>query len=568
MLRGTGVSVGIGFANALIWQPSIPMDFATLSLITPQEESARLDAAISTILEKTNLLRHKIARRFGEEEAIIFDAYSLMLKDQEALLTPIQNIIHHGSVTAEYAAHFQFCELAQQFSQMNNEYLRQRAEDLYNLRDQVLRELMGLPDAEAQHLDRPTIIVAPTLSPADLANIDISRLEGIICESGGYSSHTAIIARTIGIPAVTNAERATQLIRDSMMVALDGQSGEIWLRPDQAEVYLLGKRAQVIRHKYQNAQLFRGHPTVTKDGRRIELSANAHQLNEVQAAIAADAESIGIYRTEKMLLKYKNIPTEEEQFESYRHILEKLGGKSVTIRTFDDGNNPIQTELNCHSIHNPVLGYRGIRMSLGRPSFFRTQLRALLRASAYGTIKIIFPMVSSLEELLDAKSALHSIQQELTRENLPFDENIPIGVLVGIPAAAIISDALAPHVDFFSINYNDLIQFTLAIDRKSPALASIHQQYHPAVLKLIHKTVQSAHNYKISCNLCGEAPGIEQTFPLLLGLGLDGFSLNPRLILSARQILNQCNYEKCMQLANNALQDHTSAQVIQRLTEL
>jgi len=298
----------------------------------------------------------------------------------------------------------------------------------------------------------------------------------------------------------------------------------------------------------------------------VELSANVGRLDEVAAALAADAEAIGLYRTELLYLTAPDLPTEDEQFEVYRAMLERMGGKAATVRTFDDGGNRPVLPFKNKTEPNPVLGYRGIRMSLGRPSFFRTQLRALLRASAYGSLRVMFPMISHLDELEEVLSALKHIKKELRRERTPFDEKMPIGVNIEVPAAALMSAALAPKVDFPSIGINDLIQFTLAIDRSNPDLAHLYHQYHPAVLHLVRTTVQAAHQNGIPCTLCGEAPGQEAVLPLMLGLGVDGFSTSPNLVLSARRVLNNCSYRECQNLADEVLALNSSAEVEHRLS--
>ncbi len=552
-MHGTAVSAGIGIAQALLWQPAVTHDFVPRKGGRPDVEVARFEAALSNILSKNRGLRDKTALRIGDGEAAIFDAYSMMLKDDEAVIHPTKENIRLRGLSAEYAVTLQFGEVARSFLELDNEYMRQRAEDIFNLRDQLLRELMGMTPAEASHLDKPTIVVADLLSPSDLANLDISRLEGIICESGGYSSHMSILARTLGIPAVVGVRSVLECVQLGDVLALDGETGEIWINPDEKELEMLRRRADAVFEKREAAKQFRGRPTVSTDGRRVELSASVGQLEEVDSALAADAEAIGLFRTEILHTSHGMLPSEEEQLRVYRALLEKLGGKAATVRTFDDGGNRPMLSLRTREEENPVMGYRGIRMSLGRPSFFRAQLRALLRASAYGSLRVIFPMVSTLEELRYAKKALETIKNELRREEIPFDEQIPVGLLVGLPSAALMGEVLASEVDFFSISINELIQFTLAIDRGSPDLNHIHHMFHPPVLRLIKWTVDAAHHHGIPCNICGEAQGYEKALPLLFGLGLDGFSVNPGMILSSRRILNGCNFAVCKRLADETL---------------
>lgn len=565
MLVGIGVSPGIGFAHAMAWQAPVSHDYVPKKSGNPEVETKRLDAALKGILEKNRDLKEKTVRHLGKSEAVIFDAYELILSDEESLIGPTKEKICVRSLSAEYAVLLQFGELARRFLEMENDYMRQRAEDIFGLRDQLLREMLGVPTAEANHLDRPTIVVANALTPADIANLDLSRLEGIICELGGYSSHMSIIARTLGIPAVVGIKGALECIGIGDMIALDGESGEVWTKPNESDIRMLRKRSDRMIAKKETAQLYRGMPTITADGRRIELAANVGQLEELDTALEADAEAIGMYRTELLHLQYKPLPTEDQQFEVYRTALERAAGKAVTVRTFDDGGNTPVLEIKNRDENNPVLGFRGIRMSLGRQSFFRTQLRALLRASAYGNLKVVFPMVSSLDELMEAKKAIENVKSELLRENIPFDEKMPVGILISVPSSALLSDVLANHVNFFSISINDLIQFTLAVDRGTTDMAYLYQQYHPAVLRLIKLTVDAAHNAGIPCNLSGEVPGQNKLLPLMLGLGLDGFSVNPGIILSTRQMLSSCNYEECRLVADEMLRENSAIHVAKKL---
>lgn len=569
MPRGTGVSVGIGMAQALIWQAPVAFDYIPRKSAQPSRELERFETSRLKLLRQTELLRQKTERQFGSGEAVIFDAYHMMLEDDDALLDPLRSLIQSDNCSAEYAVTVQFDELARQFLMLEDDYMRQRVDDVFSLRDQLMRELMGMSSVDVSHLDRPTVIVAHSLSPADIANLDISRLEGIVCETGGYSSHMSIIARTMGVPAVVGALDVMGQIRSGDLVALDGETGEIWIDPEGDTITMLRQRSDALLAQREETQRYRGMPTISLDGRRVELSANVAQLEDVDAALGADAEALGLFRTELLQLNSPEPPDEERQFQVYRAMLEKMGGKAATVRTFDDGGShagtPAQNPLRRTREPNPVLGYRGIRMCLGRPSFFRTQLRALLRASAYGSLKVMFPMISSLDELRDALKALEHVKAELRREAIPFDEKMPVGVDIEVPSAALLSETLSQEVDFLSIGINDLIQFTMAIDRGNPDLAYLYHQFHPQVLRLVRWTVDAAHNSGIPCVICGEAPGQEDILPLLFGIGVDGFSVSPNLLLRCRQILSQCSYAECRDLANEVLQLQTAGEVMKRL---
>ncbi len=559
---GNGVSSGVGIAQVLVWQPALAQDYVPRKSSKTKGELDRFNRALQHLLGRHKGFRAKTARHIGDQEAAIFEAYSMMLSDEEAVLRPIRESIRLRNLSAEYAVDLQFGKLARCFLEMENEYMRQRAEDVFNLRDALLREMTGVPFENNSNLDRPTVLVASSLSPLDLITLDMSRLQGIVCETGGYSSHTAILARSRGIPAVFEAKCILELVTEGDIVALDGTTGEIWINPNQSEIELLNLRADKLFEKKEAAKLFRGRPTITRDGRRIELTASIGRIEEVQTACAADSEALGLLKTELLYMENPPLPLEEEQVAAYRAVLEKMDGKSVTIRTYDDGagGKPL-VELRPREEENPALGYRGIRMSLGRPSFFRTQIRALLRASAYGSIKITFPMVSSIEEVKDAKLAVQTVKKELTREDIPFDENIQLGLMMAVPSAVILSEAFAAEVDFFSIGIHDLIQFTLAVDRSNEDINYLCHIFHPAVLRQIKWIVDAAHHHNIPCNICGEPKGYEVALPLLLGLGLDGFSVTPGQILNNRKILNQCSFSECKRLAAECLQLHSAFEV-------
>ncbi len=559
---GNGVSSGIGIAQVLIWQPAIAQDYVPRKSSKPKEELERFNHALHRLLGRHKGFRAKTARHIGDQEAAIFEAYSMMLSDEEAVLRPIKESISLRSLSAEYAVSLQFGKLAGCFLEMDNEYMRQRAEDVFNLRDALLREMTGVPIEKSSHLDRPTVVVASSLSPLDMITLDISRLQGIVCEMGGYSSHTAILARSQGIPTVFEAKSILEHAKTGDVIALDGGTGEIWLNPTQTEIEMLNVRADKLFEKREAVKAFRGRPTVTRDGRRIELTANIARIEEVETARLADAEALGLLRTELLYMEHPPLPSEEEQVSAYRSVLEKMSGKSVVVRTYDDGaSSRSLSALRPREEENPALGYRGIRMSLGRPSFFRTQIRALLRASAYGSVKLVFPMVSSIEELKEAKVAVEMVKRELIREDIPFDEALQVGLMMAVPSAVILSESLAAEVDFFSIGVHDLIQFTLAIDRGNQELNHLRHIFHPAVLRQIKWIVDAAHHHNIPCNICGEPKGFEMALPLLLGLGLDGFSVNPGQILSSRKILNQCSFVDCKRLASEVLQMHSAPDV-------
>lgn len=568
MLRGTGVSTGIGMAQAMIWQTNLTYDYIPRKSTVPDEEVKRFEAARSIMQDKTGDMRLRTERMLGSGEAAIFDAYSMILDDEEVLLDPLRERIIKENYSAEFAVATQFDSIARQFMRIDNEYLRQRVDDIIALRDQLMRELMGQHPADVSHLDRPTVIVAHNLSAADIANLDLSRLEGIVCEVGGYSSHMSIIARTLGVPTVVGASGVLAEIKQGALVALDGETGEVWIEPGSDDIYMLRRRGDLLAERRAKTQKYYGRPTISTDGRRVELSASIGTPAEVDKAMAADAESMSVYRVDFMNTSLEEQPDEEEQFKIYREMLQKAKGKAVTVRTFDDGGKLAFSGGKNRDCENPVIGYRGIRMSLGRPSIFRTQLRALLRASAYGTLRVLFPMVSTLDEVDGATNALKSVKDELRREGIPFDEKMPVGVNIEVPSAALICEDIAPKVDFLNIDINNLAQFTLAVDRENPELYHLYRQHHPAVLRLVAHTVEVAHENEKPCFISGESPGQESMMPLMLGMGADGFSVNPGQILRAREILNSCSYTDCKKTAGEILRLARADEIVKKMEEL
>lgn len=560
MLKGIGVSAGIGIAQAVLWSP--PLDYSSIprSAHSSQLEAERFEKALTSTIIINNQLLDETARRIGDSEAAIFGVYYAMLTDDE-ILSPIRNLIEKQQFSAEYAVLTCFNNAAKKMHSLQNEYLRQRADDFHDLRDQLLRELMGVEHSGGAPLQQPTIVVAHNLAPGDITRMDRSRLAGLVCETGGYTSHTYIIARNLGIPAVIGVPFAEMVGTAGRLLALDGESGEIWVDPNPAEIGMLRARSHSITEQRKATQQYFGVPAVTLDGRRVELSSNVGQLPELEASLEADAEFVGLFRTELIQPEQPGMANEEEQFALFKKAIEMLNGKALTIRTLDIGDHRIAPLGPLHT-GNPALGFRGIRMSLGRPSMLRAQLRAILRASAYGSVKIIFPMVSTLRELDEAVFAVGNVKDELRRENLPFDEAIQLGILVEIPSTALMAPAFARKVDFFSIGLNDLVQFTLAADRGTPQIASLFNPCHPAVLQLVDKTIQGAHSKGIPCSICVDFPNQNQALPLFLGLGADGFSLSPRSVLPARQAINYTSFSYAKKLAQKAMEQDSAEAVL------
>lgn len=567
MIHAIGASPGIGIAPAMIWRSPINFNAIPQATPSPEQDKKRFLNALQLVTSQNKNWYNEAKRRIGQSEADIFDVHIQLLQDNENIVHPISRFITEESFSAEYSVLRCFNSLAANFLALEDEYMRQRADDLYNLRDQLLHQMLELPDIPSVHFTEPTIVLANSISPGELINLDLTQLEGIISESDGYTSHTAIMARTLGIPAVVGAQRILDLATANTYVALDGETGEVWISPAEKEIQLLLAKDATYKKQRRNDSLWRGRPTVTTDGRRIKLSANMSSIDELDTVLGSDAEAIGLFRTEVLHLNRNTLPSEDEQFEIYKNLIARLNGKAACVRTLDSylDNKLVPPEKQAI---NPSMGYRGIRMSLRRPSLFRTQLRALLRASAYGGIKILLPMITFPHELDEALAAIESVKEELRRENTPFNENVAIGILLGVPSTAFSAGLMASKVDFIEIAINDLTQFTLAIDRANSPISDLFQTSHCSVLNLIKMIVDAANQNNIPCHICGDIPPrAETSLPALLGLGISGFSINPSFILAARRILNNCNYEECQIFSQKMLTLHYDADMKQAINK-
>ncbi|MFV0351028.1 MAG: phosphoenolpyruvate--protein phosphotransferase [Oscillospiraceae bacterium] len=551
-IQGLGASSGIAVAQAVMWHPLIEYNALPRLTKTPEIELSRFLASLKNVIQKNQQYYAEAKEQGLGEEAGIFEAHCIILQDKHSVEKPVQDMIEIQHYTAEYAVSVYFEALAQRMLALKNEYMRQRADDFYSLREQLIRDLMGLDFSDISHLGYPSIVVANNLSPANIARLDKSRLEGFVCQDGGFTSHAAIIARTLGLPAVLAADDIVASVKNGDLLAIDGSTGEVWIQP---EPEILAELRERSKDQYASLKGITKNflPTVTPDGRRIEVGANMGQVADIQASIDAGAECVGLFRTEILHISTASLPSEEEQYNAYSLLLEKFSNRSVTVRTLDIGFHlPHQTFLKEES-PNPALGYRGIRMSLGRPSLFRPQLRALLRASARGGLKIVYPMISSVQELEDSKRALQEIKNELEREDILFNAQIPTGIMIEVPSAALCADILAENCDFFAIGLNDLIQFTLAVDRNNHQVSPFYSVLNPGVLRLVQMTLEAAKRKGIPYSICGDVPDMRFALPVFMGFGAESFSFNTSFLPLAKIILNNCTFEDCQILARQIL---------------
>lgn len=533
---GIGVSPGIGIGKVIIKkEPIINIEKKTIE--EPQKEISKLNDAREKGKEQIEALYQHAFNAIGKEEAGIFRAHRMILEDPE-FFGQIESKIRDEKVNAEWAVSEVTKFFVEMFEAMKDEYMRERAADIKDVMGRIIKIMLGLEETDLSNLSDEVIIVAEDLTPSDTAQMDGNKVIGFITEIGGKTAHSAIMARTLEIPAVVGVESATELISDDDYVILDGDTGTIILNPEENIIEEYKRKKEAFIEFKKKLEKVRGKKSITKDGFKVEVAANIGTPKDVDGVLNNDGEGVGLYRTEFLYMDRDKLPTEEEQFEAYKEVAVRLEGKPVVIRTLDIGGDKELPYLQLPKEMNPFLGYRAIRLCLDRTDIFRTQLRALLRASAFGNIKIMFPMISGIEELRQAKSILEDVKKELIDENIRFNANIEVGIMIEIPAAAVMSDLFAKEVDFFSIGTNDLIQYTTAVDRGNRKISYLYNEFHPALLRLIKTVIDNGHKEGIWVGMCGEVAGNPQLIPILIGMGLDEFSMSASSMLRARWIIN------------------------------
>ncbi|WP_069651047.1 phosphoenolpyruvate--protein phosphotransferase [Caloranaerobacter ferrireducens] len=558
-MKGIAASPGIAIGKVLI-KKDFQIKIEKKNIDNIEDEIKRLNKAIKVSKQQIDSLYQHTLENIGQEEAKIFEAHIMILDDPE-YFGQVEEKIKTEKINAEHALKQVTDKFLEIFQNMDNEYMKERAADIKDVSNRVIRELLGIETIDLSKLDEAVIIVAKDLTPSDTAQMDKEKVLGFITEIGGKTAHSAIMARTLELPAVVGVEGITKKVKNKDIVILDGEEGIVIINPDKETLKeYKDKKEEYQKYKNKLKQL-KGRESITKDGFKVELVANIGTPKDVEGVIRNDAEGVGLYRTEFLYMDRKSLPTEEEQFSAYKEVAEKLKGKPVVIRTLDIGGDKDLPYLELPKEMNPFLGYRAIRLCLDRTEIFKTQLRALLRASIYGNIKIMFPMISSIEELRQAKQILEEVKEDLRKENIKFNEEIEVGMMIEIPSAAIMSDILAKEVDFFSIGTNDLIQYITAVDRGNRKISYLYSQYHPALLRLIKQVIDNGHKEGIWIGMCGEAAGDPKLIPILIGMGLDEFSMSPISILRARWIITNIEQKKMKKLAQHVLNLPTAEEV-------
>ncbi|MBP1934730.1 phosphoenolpyruvate--protein phosphotransferase [Ammoniphilus resinae] len=550
---GIAAAPGIAIGRAIVKKEE-NMEIVRRSL-EPNQISLEVerfkDCVQQAILELAEL-KEITEKKVGEEEAKIFEAQQLFLQDPE-FVGAIENMIEAEHINAEAATQSVRDQFLAIFESMENEYMRERSADLRDVSQRILRHLLSITQNETAVVDGPQILVVHDLTPSDTAKLDLSITRGFATDIGGRTSHSAIMARTMGIPAVVGLSNVTEEVSDGDLIIVDGSTGNIHIRPEPVVLQEYEDKLRDFQLRQETLAKLIHQSTMTRDGRHVELAANIGNPSDAESAISHGAEAIGLFRTEFLYMGRDDFPSEEEQFASYKSVLETMGNKPVIIRTLDIGGDKELPYLNLPEELNPFLGYRAIRLCLDQTELFKTQLRALLRSSAYGNLRIMYPMIATLDELRKANQVLSEVKQELVDKNISFNHEVQVGIMIEVPAAALVADQLAKHVDFFSIGTNDLIQYTMAADRMNPQVSYLYDPFNPSLLRLIQMVIIAAHREGKWVGMCGEMAGEKLAIPILLGLGLDEFSMGASSILQARHLIKQLDSQKMAKIAEHVL---------------
>ncbi|MBU7062151.1 phosphoenolpyruvate--protein phosphotransferase [Staphylococcus aureus] len=562
LIKGIAASDGVAIAKAyLLVEPDLTFD-KNEKVTDVEGEVAKFNSAIEASKVELTKIRNNAEVQLGADKAAIFDAHLLVLDDPE-LIQPIQDKIKNENANAATALTDVTTQFVTIFESMDNEYMKERAADIRDVSKRVLSHILGVELPNPSMIDESVVIVGNDLTPSDTAQLNKEFVQGFATNIGGRTSHSAIMSRSLEIPAIVGTKSITQEVKQGDMIIVDGLNGDVIVNPTEDELIAYQDKRERYFADKKELQKLRDADTVTVDGVHAELAANIGTPNDLPGVIENGAQGIGLYRTEFLYMGRDQMPTEEEQFEAYKEVLEAMGGKRVVVRTLDIGGDKELSYLNLPEEMNPFLGYRAIRLCLAQQDIFRPQLRALLRASVYGKLNIMFPMVATINEFREAKAILLEEKENLKNEGHDISDDIELGIMVEIPATAALADVFAKEVDFFSIGTNDLIQYTLAADRMSERVSYLYQPYNPSILRLVKQVIEASHKEGKWTGMCGEMAGDETAIPLLLGLGLDEFSMSATSILKARRQINGLSKNEMTELANRAVDCATQEEVIE-----
>jgi phosphoenolpyruvate-protein phosphotransferase (PTS system enzyme I) len=559
-IQGIAASSGIAIAKAFrLEEPELTVEKKSIN--DAEEEVQRFNAAVEKAKSELEAIKERAKEEMGEDKAAIFAAHLLVLSDPE-LLNPIIDKIRSENINAEFALKETADMFVQMFESMDNEYMKERAADIRDVTKRVLAHLLGVQISNPSMISEEVIIVAEDLTPSDTAQLNRKYVKGFTTDIGGRTSHSAIMARSMEIPAVVGTKTVMKEIENGMTVIVDGIDGLVIVNPSTEVLAKYEKKKEDFEAQKAEWAKLVNEKTVTSDGHHVELAANIGTPDDVKGVLENGGEGIGLYRTEFLYMGRDQLPTEDEQFVAYKTVLERMNGKPVVVRTLDIGGDKELPYLNLPKELNPFLGFRAIRLCLEEQDLFRTQLRALLRASVYGNLKIMFPMIATLEEFRQAKEILLEEKEKLVAEGVQVSDHIEIGMMVEIPSTAVLADQFAKEVDFFSIGTNDLIQYTMAADRMNERVSYLYQPYNPSILRLINMIIEAAHKEGKWVGMCGEMAGDPIAIPILLGLGLDEFSMSATSILPARSQLKKLSKKEAESFKQTILSMSTTEEVV------
>ncbi|MDK2806144.1 MAG: phosphoenolpyruvate-protein phosphotransferase system enzyme [Thermoanaerobacterium sp.] len=561
MLKGVAASPGIAIGKVFLYTKKFAeINTRNIDESMVKDEIAKFENAVKLTKEQIEKIKEKTEREFGKDKAEIFEAHLMLANDPE-LYDSVINMIKNEHVTADNAVNHVIEQHASMMESLDDKYLKERAVDLRDVGSRIINNLLGIVNVNLSELDEDVIIIAKDLTPSDTATMKKEKVLGFATDVGGRTSHTAIMARSLEIPAVVGTGNVTQNVAGGETAIVDGNEGIVIINPSDDILKEYEDKLNKYKIKIEKLKELKDLPAVTTDGKQSMLVANIGTPKDVEGALKNGAEGIGLFRTEFLYMNRNDFPSEEEQFEAYKYVAEKMNGKPVTIRTLDIGGDKKLPYLNMPDEMNPFLGYRAIRLCLDEKEMFKTQLRALLRASAYGNILIMYPMISSVVEVRKANAILNEVKEELDTKGIKYDKNIKVGIMVEIPSAAVTADILAKEVDFFSIGTNDLCQYTLAVDRMNERIKDYYKPFNPAILRLIKNVIDASHKEGIFTAMCGEMAGDPLTTVILLGLGLDEFSMSASSIPNIKNIIRNVSYEKAKEFTEMVLNMSTPDEI-------
>ena len=563
MITGIPASPGIVFGKALVLkEEKIVLDTQKISEDQVEAEVARFYAGREAAVEQLNSIHQRALKSLGEEKAAIFEGHLMILEDEE-LEEEIIDYLHSNKVNASVAASKIIDQQVEMLSEIDDEYLKERAGDIRDIGNRLIKNILGMHIVDLGDITEESILVAYDLTPSETAQLNLEKVLGFITDIGGRTSHTSIMARSLELPAIVGTNDVTARVNTGDYLILDAVNNRVYVNPTQAEIEELKTlEAKLAEEKAELAKL-KDLPAVTLDGHKVDVVANIGTIRDCEGAHRNGAEGVGLYRTEFLFMDRDQLPSEEEQFIAYKEVVEAMEGRLVVLRTMDIGGDKELPYLNLPKEMNPFLGWRAVRIALDRREILHAQLRAVLRASAFGKLAVMFPMIISVEEIRELKSVLETLKAELRAEGKAFDENIQVGVMVETPSAAVNAKFLAKEVDFFSIGTNDLTQYTLAVDRGNELISHLYNPMSPSVLGLIKQVIDASHAEGKWTGMCGELAGDERATLLLLGMGLDEFSMSAISVPRIKKLIRHVNYQEVKALADEVLQKPTAAEIEQ-----